>query len=204
MQRTRRYRALPFLLPTACGVLVLTLLMVVRLERDAASYLRTGDEHSRRGEPAEAFFAWKMSLSMYVPFSRTPHEAAYRLWKAGEEAFRKGDPEEALRAFRQLRAGLLAIRHVVQPMPDILARTEDRMASLLPGGDPGARARQLNARHGTSSSGYLFLIIGVPGWPASMLHLFWRWRRGEKLMRLKMLAPPMLFLMVLLAGVLLS
>lgn len=204
MERTKRSTFLTIVVPSFCAALILVILLAFRLERDAASYLRAGDEHYRRGEEAEAFFSWKLSISMYVPFSRTPREGAERLWQAGEEALRKGDPEEALRAFGYLRSGLLAIRHIRQPMPEMLARTEERMASLTPGEDLGERVRQLGVRHGTSSAGYPFLLIGVLGWPASVLFLFWRWVRGGAVWRVKALAPPLFFLAVLLAGVCLS
>ncbi|MGE5246784.1 MAG: hypothetical protein ACM3L8_00435 [Verrucomicrobiota bacterium] len=189
---------------SACAVLVLAILMAVRLERDAASYLRAGDERYRKGEAAEAFFAWKMSISMYVPFSRTPRAAADRLWNAGEDALRKGNREEAFRAFGALRSGLLGIRHFGQPMADKLPRAEERMAALMPGGDSAARLRQLAARHGTSRAGYPFLIIGGLGWPASVLFLLGRRKKGEPAWRPGALLVPAAFLALLIAGVLLS
>ncbi len=179
-------------------------LVTIRLEMAAVSYLRAGEEQYRRGETAEALHSWKLSVSMYMPFSRTSREAAERLARAGEEALREGNAGEALRAFGYLRAGLLGIRHVRQPMADLLARSEDRMASLLPGGSFGEWSRRLAVRHGTSPAGYPFLVIGGLGWPASMLLLLGRSSRGRAVWQPRALLPPAAFLGLLIAGVLLS
>ncbi len=199
-----RSAVLRYAAPAIGVAAVLVSLMAVRLERDASSYLRAGDEFYRRGKTAEAYFAWKLSISMYVPFSPTPRKAANRLWEAGEEGLRKGNPGESLRALGYLRSGLLAVRHVLQPMPDLLARTEDRMATLLPRENSGGRTRLLEVRHGTSPAGYPFLVIGGLGWPLSVALLLRRWRSGGAVWHPKSLLPPALFLALLIAGVWIS
>ncbi len=145
--------------------------MVLRLELDARHYLARGDDFMRRGQAAEAFFCWKMAILSYVPFSSTTTAAADRLETAGEGAIRRGDAEEAERVFRYARSGLLALRHLWQPMPGRVANVEERLTAMAAPGEREKVAERLRIRHGTRRAGLPFLLAGMLGWPLSFRHL---------------------------------
>lgn len=145
-----------------------------------------------------------MSVLSYVPFSPTPRKAAERLWASGVAFEQAGRTDEALRAFRYLRSALLGIRHVVQPMSEMIPGAEERIAALMPAGEGKGRLRELAARHGTAPAAIPLLIAGVAGWPASILFLIRRWGRGERIGMIEKFLLPAASLAALIAGVCIS
>lgn len=146
-------------------------MVTLRLELDARGYLERGDDYLQRDQAAEALFCWKMAVLCYVPLSPTTARAADRLEAAGERAIRRGDAEETARAFRYLRSGLLATRHLWQPMPDRVRTTEARLTAMAAPAEREKVAAELRLRHGTSVLGLPFLAAGMLGWPWSIRYV---------------------------------
>jgi hypothetical protein len=117
---------------------MLVLLVIIRLDRDSGSCLRRGDEFLRQGNTAEAMFYWKVAVSMYVPWASAPREAAERLLATGEDAIRRGEREEGVRAFRYARSAIRSVRHVRQPMQDLLVRADAGLREVEGGTEPEA------------------------------------------------------------------
>lgn len=172
---------------------------MVRVDRDSRSYLRRGDAFLRQENTAEAMFYWKVAVSMYVPFASAPREAAERLLAAGEAAIRKGEREEGARAFRHLRSALLSVRHVRQPMPELLARAEERLKGLEGGPVSGESEAASAAPRGISTASIPLLAVGMAGWPWTVIRGLRRWAGGT-LKAIDAVLPP-LFLLLLAAGV---
>ncbi|MBI5419446.1 MAG: hypothetical protein HZA60_05100 [Deltaproteobacteria bacterium] len=145
-----------------------------------------------------------MAIQMYVPFSAMPREAAGRLLAAGEEAEKKGNDVEALRAYNYLRSGLLATRHIWQPMPEMTRAAEDRLTSLAPPAERDRQAALLRVRHGTAAAGIPLILVGTLGWPVSMAYLLREWKRGGNIWRWQRFLLPVVFLLSLISGALVS
>lgn len=180
------------------------LLLIIRLERDGARYFREGEAYSRQGIHPEAYFRWKMAVQMYVPFSPNPPKVARRLLSAADEALARGSPEDAARALSYLRAGLLSLRHVRQPMAAELAEAERRLAALAPEGRRTEEAERLAERHGARLPGTLLLAAGLSGWALSVVRLLRRWGNDPGFRALREFLPPLLFLALMAAGILLA
>jgi len=189
---------------SAVAVTLLVLaFIIIRLERDSSRYLRLGDEAVREGRDAEALFYWKMSMMMYVPFSPSSRRAAERILSTAEASLDRGDPDSASRAFGYLRAGLLGIRHITQPLPDLLAAAERRLATLRPpvprdGPDPNALSG------GTSSAGAILLCAGFVAWPVSFFRMLRGWRDRGRAFQPRLALAGALSLLMLAAGALLA
>jgi hypothetical protein len=144
-------------------------------------------------------FYWKVAVSMYVPFASAPREAAERLLAAGEAAVRRGETEEGARAFRHLRSALLSVRHVRQPMPELLARAEERLKGLEGEPVPAAGDPVAKRGRGVATASIPLLAVGMAGWPWAVIRGLRRWANGA-FKAVDALIPP-LFLLLLAAGV---
>ena len=192
-----------YVIPAVAVTLLVLIFIIIRLERDSARYLRLGDQAVQRGQRAEALFYWKMSMMMYVPFSPTSRAAAERLRAAAEASLKEGDPDGAARAFGYLRSGLLGIRHIRQPMPELLAAAERRLAMLRPTVPYDAADRRIRAG-GTAIAGTILLCAGFIAWPISFYRMLRGWRECGRVFSLPRVVPMTLSLLMIAAGALLA
>lgn len=157
----------------------------------------------REGRTADALFHWKMSLEMYVPFSPTPGVAAGRLLSAAERFRKEGDEDMAARAFGYLRSGLLATRHLRQPMPELLAKAEEELGRMLPAG-PASDAGDRAPPGGTNIVGTALLALGFLAWPVSVFRMIRGWRDSGKAFTPRFVIPAAGSLLLLAAGAILA
>lgn len=133
----------------------------------------------------------QQAMRWYAPGADHCVDAANQLEALAREAEIAGRPEEALAAWRRLRGGIRATRHLWTPFADRAATADDRIAELmahqqLAEGGPTVRGRtraQLVADHKallaldpTPGTGWILLItLSFLGWVASAFVLT---RRG--------------------------
>ncbi|MCB9546735.1 MAG: hypothetical protein H6706_12895 [Myxococcales bacterium] len=123
------------------------------------------------------------ALRWYAPLGSVSAEAADELEGLARLAEATGRSGEALAAWRRLRGGILAIRHLGDPLGDRLPAVNARIAALmataqLDAGGATVRGRDwvaLNAEHAallaldpTPAAGWrLAILLGFLGWVAS-------------------------------------
>lgn len=107
--------------------LALVLSVVVgRVWFDARTQLETAQQ--RQG--AERLDRLQWAMRSYLPGTSAPREAADAIHAFAETAESAGKIEDALGAWRRLRGGILATRHLWSPFGDRLPHVNTRIAEL--------------------------------------------------------------------------
>ncbi|MGK0359447.1 MAG: hypothetical protein ACI9U2_001749 [Bradymonadia bacterium] len=107
--------------------LALVLSVVVgRVWFDARTQLETAQQ--RKG--AERLDRLQWAMRAYLPGTSAPREAADAIQAFAETAEAAGKIEDALGAWRRLRGGILATRHLWSPFGDRLSHVNTRIADL--------------------------------------------------------------------------
>ncbi len=78
-----------------------------------------------------AIAGYEAALHMYTPESPLNERAAAKLWSIGEAMEMRGDLDRALIAFRALRSSWYAVRWLVQPGEQWIARCDRKIAELV-------------------------------------------------------------------------
>src|ERR1039457_844803 len=91
-----------------------------------------GEEAFRRGDFTAAVAGYESAIHMYIPFNGTVEKSAQQLWNLAETSERQGDVNRALIAYRALRSSFYADRWLVTPGMDWIARSDARIAALVP------------------------------------------------------------------------
>ena len=90
------------------------------------------EEAFRRGDFTAAVAGYESAIHMYIPFNGTVEKSAQQLWNLAETSERQGDVNRALIAYRALRSSFYADRWLVTPGMDWIARSDARIAALVP------------------------------------------------------------------------
>ena len=98
---------------------------------------RNAREELRQERPYQAVVHYERAVRWYLPGCPFVRQAAVALEDLATEAEDAGDVELALFAYRGLRSAAYSTRSVFQPMPERIARAEERIASLM-AADPAA------------------------------------------------------------------
>ncbi len=172
---------------TAAKVLAVLLLgygiMVSRAWWEADHELLLGRASIGAKRRGHAVVHFGRALRWYVPGLPANRLAAEHLMELGMDAEAKGDRAAALAAYRELRRGVNATRHLWTPFEDLKARADQRIAYLMAGqgerlhdGTPApfearrAEHLELLRRETLPSPGMSLLIaIGFFGWVGSVL-----------------------------------
>ncbi|MCP4869547.1 MAG: hypothetical protein GY898_12605 [Proteobacteria bacterium] len=112
-----------------CAVVVL-----LRVSLSAMSESRQGASFEEAGNVHEACVHYGRSIHMYLPLSPVPKRSGERLLALADAA----EPRIARFCLEELRSGLLSIRSMWQPHPDLLQQAEDRMVPLMLADERGA------------------------------------------------------------------
>jgi len=150
---------------------------------EARRELRLGHAALGARDPLTASTHLGRALRWYVPASPYNSAAAASLAKVGAEAELHGQPDTALAAYRQLRRGLQATRHLWVPQPGQLALANARIAELMAAqGEHDSQGRpasfaQRRAEHALllerspapSTLGSVLALLGFFGWVGAAL-----------------------------------
>jgi hypothetical protein len=118
------------------AVIAVVLIWGVTRYRQWDQYSR-GERAEAAGDAVAAIADYEAALHMYTPGSPLVERAAARLWAIGEIHERQGDRERALLAYRALRSSFYAVRWLVQPGREWIARCDDRIPRLVQTARPG-------------------------------------------------------------------
>jgi len=91
-----------------------------------------GEAALKRGDFAGAVAGYESAIHMYIPFNGTIEIAAQKLWSIAESNERLGDISRALIAYRSLRSSFYAVRWLVTPGMEWIARCDKKIAALIP------------------------------------------------------------------------
>jgi hypothetical protein len=108
------------------GVLMVSADILVR----QVSHFRGGEQALAAGDPFTAMTEFESAIRMYVPGSPLVGKAAARIWSIADRHEAAGDREGALLAYRALRSAFYAVRSLVQPGSDWIARCDEKIATL--------------------------------------------------------------------------
>lgn len=192
-----------YVVPAVAVTLIALIFIIIRLERDSSRYLRLGDQSVRSGRTAEALFYWKMSLLMYVPYSPASRQAGERIRATAVASLERGDVETAARAFGYLRSGLLGIRHIAQPMPDLLLDAEKHLIVLRPSVSRDTEDSRFRPG-GSALAGTALLCAGFLAWPISFFWMLHGWGKFGRPLQPRYALPGTISLLMLAAGALLA
>lgn len=110
--------------------------LVLRVVHDSRSELREGERLRKAGHVETAVAHYRRAARAYVPGNPFDEAALEALARMADEAEGRGDTQLALRAYRSIRAGILATRSFYTPHAARLraanARIADLTASLPP------------------------------------------------------------------------
>ncbi len=90
-----------------------------------------GEAAFAAGDSITAIAGYEAALHMYTPGSPLNERAAAKLWSIGEAMEMRGDLDRALIAFRALRSSWYAVRWLVQPGEQWIARCDRKIAELV-------------------------------------------------------------------------
>lgn len=148
---------------------------------------RADFEHAEAAESVgaldDAIDHYGYALRGYSPLASTPPAAADALARLGEQAAARGDRATALRAWRRLRAGVLATRGLTCPLCDRLDATNQHIAAAMAAeqlalGQPTIRGRSLEELRVDHLALLRLDPLPHPGWAALAVLGFIGWAGG--------------------------
>ena len=134
------------------------------------------------GLDEEAVVHYGRAIRWYAPVNPYVRRSAEALWRIADGMERGGDPEGALRSFRELRSALYSVRHVTSPYAETIGRAEERIAALAARQGEAAGDRetydrilgQLRERTGPDPLWSIVLVAGFLGWIGSVFAFIWK------------------------------
>ncbi len=119
--------------------------LVTRAVWEGRGALADGDAAAARGEPLAAIDHWGRAARWYAPLAPHVGRAYDRLERLALDAGARGDAETSLRAWRAVRAAVLATRAIYTPHAERRARADRAIASLMAGDTAGPAPAQAGA-----------------------------------------------------------
>ena len=144
---------------------------------------RTELETAQKRQGAERLDRLQWAMRWYLPGASAPREAADAIEALAETAESDGDIEAALGAWRRLRGGILATRHLWSPFGARLPRANARIAELTADLQIRSGAVSIRGRdRGTLIADHLALLQLDPtpkaGWSIAVFLGFLGWVGG--------------------------
>ncbi len=114
----------------ATALISLLLIWGTTWYRQTVQFAR-GEAAQAAGDTIAAIAGYEAALHMYTPGSPLNERAAERLWSVGEAMEKSGDFDRALIAYRSLRSSWYAVRWLIQPGEEWIARCDRKIAELV-------------------------------------------------------------------------
>lgn len=116
---------------TAVLVVVLLGSAAVRTVWQGRQELRSGDRAAAKGHEFAAIVHYRRAAQWYAPGAGWVEQSLQQLRRLGTAAERRGDLEQALMAWRAIRAAILSTRSAITPHPELLRQADAHIASLM-------------------------------------------------------------------------
>jgi hypothetical protein len=138
---------------------------------------------ARQSQGAERLDRLQWAMRWYLPGAQAPRDAADELADYAIRAEQAGRQEDALGAWRRLRGGILATRHLWSPFGDRLPEVNRRIAMLTADLQISSGAITVRGRdRSTLVADHLALLqldpTPAPGWGAAVFLGFLGWAGG--------------------------
>ncbi len=91
-----------------------------------------GEAANQRGDFSAAVAGYESAIHMYIPGHPAIERSAMQLWNLGELNERQGDIGRALVVYRSLRSSFYAVRWLVSPGQEWIAKCDKKIARLGP------------------------------------------------------------------------
>lgn len=123
------------------GLLILFFFLMIGLKvfLSARSEFIAGETARAKGDDREAITHYERAMLWYLPVGGYVEPAAEALWEVGLRLEGK-DRQTALEAFRSLRSGFYAARSFYTPGREWIARSNQKIASLMAQAPPYSEA----------------------------------------------------------------
>ncbi len=110
---------------------IILLSTLIKIYSGSVSELYQAQNWVTKNNAEEAVRHFDRAIRWYLPFSPITNQAAEGIWNQARKAEQSGDPTTALKFYRILRGSFYASRSLVTPGRDWIARTNDKIATLM-------------------------------------------------------------------------
>lgn len=112
--------------------LVVLMLVWIKVGWMAHTHFQKAETFHTQKQYSEAIVEYGEVIRNYTPFNQTSIKASEKLWQMGIEGKNEGDIERSVMAFREIRASYYAVKSFYQPGKDWIARSDEKLETLIP------------------------------------------------------------------------
>jgi hypothetical protein len=110
---------------------ILILLTCVKILMTGKNEFLLAEDHLAKNELSKAVNHYEKALHWFLPFSRTPYQAAEKLWEIAQNQQTQNQSIEALKTYRILRGAFYSVRSIYTPGKKWIHLCNEKIAHLM-------------------------------------------------------------------------
>lgn len=161
-------------------ILIFFSMIYLKVFLSSRAEFRTAEAALAKGNDREAIIHYERAILWYLPIGGYVEPSAEALWKLAT-ALEEKDKELALEAFRSLRSGFYAARSFYTPGKEWIARSDQKIASLMAQELPYSEADKKKTVEQRTEEALAILkrpLKPHTGWSIVLEIGFWGWVAG--------------------------
>lgn len=113
------------------GLSILIVFTCMKIIMTGKNEFALAEKHLAQGELSKAIIHYERTLHWFLPFSKTPYQAAEKLWAIAQKFETQNKNKEALKTYRILRGAFYSIRSIYTPGKKWIQLCNDKIAHLM-------------------------------------------------------------------------